>query len=128
MEVDYTKFKKNYMLVCDYTSSFCPEINIDDTYADCAMFDLSDFGITTKVYPLINSITSVNIDKLGYINIYDKELKYYSYTLSNPNIIPYHYANVCANTFASTGISYMKLYKARVVKKSELFDFDEFNK
>jgi len=130
MEVDYTKFKKNYMLVCDYTSSFCPEINVetDPNYASCNEFDLSNFGITTEVYPLINSITSVNIDKLGYINIYDKELKYYSYTLPNPNIIPYHYANVCANTFASTGISYMKLYKARVVKKSELFDFDDFNK
>jgi hypothetical protein len=128
MEVDYTKFKKNYMLVCDYTSSFYPEIDIDDTYASCAMFDLTAFDITTKVYPLMNSITAKNIDVLGYIDINDKELKYYSNYLPDPNIIPYHYANVCANTFASTGISYMKLYKARVVKKSELFDFDEFNK
>ena len=127
MEVDYTKFKKNYMLVCDYTSSFYPEMNHDDNgYTVCDMFDLSDFGITTKVYPLMNSITSVNIDKLGYIDIcIIDQLKYYS------NMLPtttYHYANICTNPFASYDISNYKLYKARVVKKTELFDFDDFNK
>ena len=136
MEVDYTKFKKNYMLVCDYSSVFYPEIDIESdtyaSYASCNKFDLTAFDITTRVYPLMNSITSENIDELGYIDINDKELKYYSNVLPNINQYGFPYTNYtnnyCTNPLASTGISCMKLYKARVVKKSELFDFDEFNK
>ena len=133
LEVDHTKFKKNYMLVCDYTSPVYPDIDVEiDTYyasCTCKEFDLTNFYITTRVYPLMNSITSINIDKLGYIDIYDKELKYYSNVLPNPNQCIFHYTyynhSDCNNPFAKLS---NKLYKARVVKKSELFDFDEFNK
>jgi len=107
--------KKNYILLCYYAKPYYKSLDIElnDSYYDrCACpssidmtIDINEFDIITNVYPMLRSIKSESIDKLGYITD-PIQLIYYTQLLKN--------------------IEY-KFIKAKVILKSDLFDIDKFN-
>lgn len=128
-------FKQNYMLLCYYSTPYYNSIDIDPEYTSCIDFniDMSEIDYKTCVFPLVRSIKPEHIDKTGYIDksilTYYMPIVSYPYISYNINWSSYSYNNntMLNSKFATTnGLTGYNLVKAKVIKKSELFDVDEF--